>query len=60
MTKHFHKVEGVKDPRTGQALTCTGRHLPHSSDQPALLTHEPTRELCIQCHDPSMGPLRRK
>jgi predicted CXXCH cytochrome family protein len=59
MSKHFHKVEGVTDPRTNEPLTCVGCHLPHSSDEVALLTHEPTRELCIQCHDPSMGGLKK-
>jgi predicted CXXCH cytochrome family protein len=58
MAKHFHKVSGGVDPRTNEPLDCVGCHLPHSSDQPSLLTHEPTRELCIQCHDPSMGPKR--
>ncbi|HUK62682.1 MAG TPA: cytochrome c3 family protein, partial [Dongiaceae bacterium] len=57
MSKHFHKFSGVKDPRTDGPLTCVGCHLPHSSDQKALLAYEPTRELCVQCHDPSMmGP----
>jgi len=60
MSKHFHKVQGVTDPRTNEPLTCLGCHNPHSSDLPSLLVYEPTRELCIQCHDPSMGPLRRK
>jgi predicted CXXCH cytochrome family protein len=56
MTKHYHPVTGKTDPRTGGPLACTGCHLPHSSDQEALLTYEPRRELCIQCHDPSMIP----
>jgi predicted CXXCH cytochrome family protein len=55
-SQHLHKVSGVKDPRTDEPLTCVSCHLPHSSDQDHLLTHEPTRELCIQCHDPSMRP----
>jgi predicted CXXCH cytochrome family protein len=53
LSKHFHKVSGVNDPRTDSPITCVSCHLPHSSDQPSLLSHEPTRELCIQCHDPS-------
>jgi predicted CXXCH cytochrome family protein len=58
MSKHTHPVSGRKDPRTGGPLTCTGCHVPHSSDQDHLLAYEPSRELCIQCHDPSM-PTRR-
>lgn len=53
-SKHFHRLEGITDPRTNQPVTCVGCHLPHSSDEKALLAYEPTRELCIQCHDPSM------
>jgi len=58
-SKHFHKLEGLKDPRTGEAMTCVGCHLPHSSDEKALMAYEPTRELCIQCHDPTMGKPKR-
>ena len=47
-------IAGGRDPRTGRPLSCTGCHLPHTADQPSLLSHEPRRELCVQCHDPSM------
>ena len=36
--------------------TCSGCHNPHASNLASLLTHEPKRELCIQCHDPEMFP----
>jgi predicted CXXCH cytochrome family protein len=58
-SKHFHKIDGIKDPRTDEPMTCVSCHLPHSSDEKALMAYEPTRELCIQCHDPSMGPAKR-
>jgi predicted CXXCH cytochrome family protein len=54
MSKHFHKVKGVTDPRTGEELNCTGCHRPHASDQDHLLTFDPKRELCVQCHDPNL------
>jgi predicted CXXCH cytochrome family protein len=54
LSKHTHPTSGGRDPRTGQPLSCTGCHLPHTADQPSLLSHEPRRELCVQCHDPSM------
>jgi predicted CXXCH cytochrome family protein len=61
MRKHFHKVEGIIDPRTNQPITCISCHLPHSSDEDHLLAYEPSRELCVQCHDPSMiGPAPKK
>ncbi len=55
MSKHFHKVSGVNDPRTGTPITCVSCHLPHSSDQDALLAFDPNRELCVQCHDQAMS-----
>jgi predicted CXXCH cytochrome family protein len=60
MSRHFHKTSGVTDPRTDRPLTCVGCHLPHSSDEKALLSHEGTRELCLQCHDPTMAPRPKK
>jgi predicted CXXCH cytochrome family protein len=60
MSKHFHKVAGVKDPRTGEELACTGCHRPHASDNDHLLTADPKRELCIQCHDPNMEIVPKK
>ena len=54
MSKHFHPVSGKKDPRTGDPLTCVGCHTPHSGEFEHLLTHEPKRELCLQCHDTTM------
>ena len=56
MSKHFHPLSGRWDPRTGEPLTCIGCRRPHASDQETLLTHEPKRELCLQCHDPNMAP----
>jgi predicted CXXCH cytochrome family protein len=61
MSKHLHTTSGRgKDPRTGKPLQCTGCHRPHASEQEHLLTHEPTRELCVQCHDPSMETTHQK
>jgi predicted CXXCH cytochrome family protein len=57
-SQHFHKISGIKDPRTDEPITCVSCHLPHSSDQVGLLAYDPKRELCIQCHDPSMAPGR--
>jgi predicted CXXCH cytochrome family protein len=57
-SKHFHKITGIKDPRTDEPMNCISCHLPHSSDQEGLLAYDPKRELCIQCHDPSMAPAR--
>ncbi|HEU4725018.1 MAG TPA: cytochrome c3 family protein, partial [Candidatus Eisenbacteria bacterium] len=60
LTKHAHRTSGGKDPRTGQPLTCVGCHSPHTSDLPSLLPYEAKRELCLQCHDPTMtGPKGR-
>jgi len=57
LSKHFHKTSSTRpDPRTGEALTCLSRHSPHSAPLEGLLQFEPKRELCIQCHDPSMAP----
>jgi predicted CXXCH cytochrome family protein len=51
---HQHPFEApARDPRTGQPLQCTSCHNPHSSNEEHLLTHEPTRQLCVQCH---LGP----
>ncbi|HEU4764969.1 MAG TPA: cytochrome c3 family protein, partial [Candidatus Eisenbacteria bacterium] len=60
MSKHFHPTTGGKDPRTGDPLSCIGCHNPHSSAEDHLLTHEPKRALCIQCHDPSMQKMLEK
>ena len=40
----------ARDPRTGDPLRCASCHDPHSSAQSKLLTHEKSRELCVQCH----------
>lgn len=53
LSRHLHLTGGKDDPRTGQPLKCSSCHNPHSSDQASLLTHEPSRDLCIQCHDPA-------
>jgi predicted CXXCH cytochrome family protein len=60
MSKHFHPTTGGKDPRTGEPLSCVGCHRPHSSDEVHLLTHEPKRALCLQCHDPSVEMMKGK
>jgi predicted CXXCH cytochrome family protein len=59
LSKHYHPVKDKVDPRTGLELTCVGCHRPHSSDFEHLLQADPEVDLCIQCHDPSMGPKRR-
>jgi predicted CXXCH cytochrome family protein len=57
LTRHYHPTQTSRpDPRTGAAMRCTSCHRPHASDVPGLLTHDPKRDLCIQCHDPSMAP----
>jgi predicted CXXCH cytochrome family protein len=57
LRNHYHPTQSTRpDPRTGQAMRCSSCHQPHSSDLPGLLTHDPKRELCVQCHDPSMAP----
>ncbi len=49
--QHTHAVTGpAVDPRTNQELTCTSCHDPHSSSYEMQLTHEKSRELCVQCH----------
>ena len=57
LASHYHPTSSTKpDPRTGQPLRCTSCHQPHASELPGLLTHDPKRDLCVQCHDPSMMP----
>jgi predicted CXXCH cytochrome family protein len=57
LSKHFHKPESAKpDPRTERPMTCSSCHDPHSAELPKLMLYSPDRELCIQCHDPSMAP----
>jgi predicted CXXCH cytochrome family protein len=60
LSKHYHKVQGVTDPRSGEELNCTGCHRPHAADEASLLAYDPKRELCIQCHDPNMAPPPKK
>jgi predicted CXXCH cytochrome family protein len=60
LSQHVHRTSGGRDPRTGSPLTCVGCHLPHASELPALLPYEPKRELCIQCHDPSMMSVKER
>jgi predicted CXXCH cytochrome family protein len=61
LANHFHPTSSAKpDPRTGQPMTCTSCHRPHAAPFKGLLTHEPERELCIQCHDPTMAPPPKK
>jgi predicted CXXCH cytochrome family protein len=56
LTQHLHSTssETAKDPRTGERFTCTGCHRPHAAEREALLTHDPTRPLCVQCHGDNM------
>jgi predicted CXXCH cytochrome family protein len=49
--RHTHVSTGPsKDPRTGEELACASCHDPHSSAHEMQLTHEKSRELCVQCH----------
>jgi predicted CXXCH cytochrome family protein len=48
----------VLDPRTKQPMTCLSCHAPHGSPNVALLTDNPQRALCVQCHA-SEGPTLR-
>ncbi|MBI3871863.1 MAG: cytochrome c3 family protein [candidate division Zixibacteria bacterium] len=58
---HFHPMgDKAKDPHTGGPLVCTGCHSPHSSPYKALLLGDPSRELCIRCHDTSSPPPEEK
>jgi predicted CXXCH cytochrome family protein len=51
---HSHPFAGpAKDPRTGDELRCSSCHHPHSGELEQLLTHDKTRDLCVQCH---LGP----
>jgi predicted CXXCH cytochrome family protein len=60
MSQHYHPVSGKIDPRTGKDLDCMGCHVPHAGEFKRLLSHDPNRELCIQCHDPNMERPRKK
>ena len=44
----------VIDPRTKEAMTCLSCHAPHGTPHVSLLTENPQRALCVQCH-PSDG-----
>jgi predicted CXXCH cytochrome family protein len=56
LSKHFHKTTSDKLTPSGQPLSCVGCHNPHGGAFPSLLMHEAKRDLCVQCHDPSMVP----
>jgi predicted CXXCH cytochrome family protein len=61
LAKHYHPTASAKpDPRTGLPMDCVSCHKPHASEHEGLLAAEPKRELCIQCHDPSMAPEGKK
>jgi predicted CXXCH cytochrome family protein len=45
----------VIDPRTKEAMTCLSCHAPHGTPHVSLLTENPQRALCVQCHA-SDGP----
>jgi predicted CXXCH cytochrome family protein len=52
----------VLDPRTGQSMTCLSCHNPHATSYPSMLVANPSRALCVQCHNdtPEMEKHRRK
>ena len=56
MSKHFHKTSSTKLDPSGRPLVCTSCHNPHGGQFPGLLMHDAKRDLCVQCHDPSMAP----
>jgi predicted CXXCH cytochrome family protein len=56
MSKHFHPTTSKKNDSTGRPLTCTSCHSPHAAPFEGLLLHDAKRDLCVQCHDPSMAP----
>ena len=48
---HLHPYTApARDPRTDAVLQCSSCHNPHSSEHEQLLTHDKTRDLCVQCH----------
>ncbi len=54
--QHTHPVGvGSVDPRTGGPMTCVSCHNPHASEHDGILTHDKSRDLCIQCHVGAMG-----
>jgi predicted CXXCH cytochrome family protein len=51
---HFHPMgDQTKKPENRGLIVCTSCHSPHNSEQKALLLGDPTRGLCVRCHDPS-------
>ncbi len=51
VTERTHPLR-VKDPNTGEELTCTSScHDVHGTDFKFLCKLEPGRELCISCHE---------
>jgi predicted CXXCH cytochrome family protein len=38
------------DPRTNKTMTCMSCHVAHGSQFASILTANPKRELCVQCH----------
>ncbi len=49
--KFTHPVgDKVKDPRTGQSMTCISCHLPMGTDYKYQLILSGEKDLCIQCH----------
>jgi predicted CXXCH cytochrome family protein len=57
MSKHYHKTSSDRPDPSGRPLTCTSCHPPHAAKYEGLLIRDAQRDLCIQCHDPSMGPM---
>lgn len=51
---HFHPMgDRTKKPENRGLIVCTSCHSPHNSQMKALLLGDPTRGLCVRCHDPS-------
>ncbi len=51
---HFHPMgDKIRDEKNRGMIVCTSCHSPHNSEQKALLLGDPTRGLCVRCHDPS-------
>jgi predicted CXXCH cytochrome family protein len=42
--------EDIRDPRTGQAMTCLNCHSPHGTDYKGQLLLDGAEALCVQCH----------
>jgi predicted CXXCH cytochrome family protein len=56
VTQHLHSTssETAVDPRTNERFSCAGCHKPHGAERKSLLSHDPVRDLCVQCHGEGM------